>query len=119
MKTLTVEKNRVFIHHEMSDKTCEEILKKSQSSLRFDLTYKDDDENLKTWRGTIKKGDAELPILEIRDYEDNKRQVYTLSPHDTVLDASTIAMRQVWNWIEAHSDRFPPTSALPIINDAE
>lgn len=115
MKTLKVEKNRVFLHYEMQDIPCDEILAHRQSKLRFDLTYMDDDENLKTWRGVIKLGESDLPVLEIRDYDDDKRSEVVLSPQDTLSDATTIALRQVWNWIEEHPDRFPATEALPVI----
>lgn len=100
MKTLKVEKNKVFIRYELSDRSCADILTTSQSGLRFDLTYMDDDEDLKKWRAAIRMGEAQFPILEIRDYTDNKRTEYALSDQDTILDASTIAMRQVWNQIE-------------------
>lgn len=100
MKTLKVEKNKVFIRYELSDRSCSDILSNSQSGLRFDLTYMDDDEDLKKWRASISMGEAQFPILEIKDYNDNKRTEYALSDQDTMLDASTIAMRQVWNQIE-------------------
>lgn len=100
MKTLKVEKNKVFIRYELSDRSCADILKNSQSGLRFDLTYMDDDEDLNRWRAVIRMGEAQFPILEIRDYSDNSRSEYALSDQDTMLDASTIAMRQVWNQIE-------------------
>lgn len=117
MQTLKVEKNRAFLYYEMKSLTCNEILTSKQSKLRFDLTYMDDDVNLKTWRGVIQLGKSGLPVLEIRDYEqpDDERSEYVLSEYDTVSDASTIALRQVWGWIEEHEDRFPPTSQIPIL----
>lgn len=115
MKTLKVEKNRVFIHHELSSRTCEDILNHSQSKLRFDLTYMDEDVNLKTWRGVIQMGESNLPILEIRDYDDDSRFEFALDPEDTVLDASTVALRQVWNYIEKNASLFPETESLPVI----
>lgn len=118
MKTLKVEKNRVFLHYELSDRTCEEILNNSQGALRFDLTYMEEDENLKTWRAVIKKSNSDLPVLEIRDYDKDERTEIALSPSDTLLDASTIALRQVWNYIEEHPDKFPKTTALPVIKPA-
>jgi hypothetical protein len=118
MKTLKIEKNRVFLHYELSDRTCEEILANSQGSLRFDLTYMEEDENLKTWRAVIKKGASGLPVLEIRDYDQNDRTEIALSPSDTLLDASTISLRQVWNHIEEHPDKFPKTTALPVLPPA-
>lgn len=118
MKTITVEKNRVFMHYELSDRTCEEILNNSQGALRFDLNYREEDENLKTWRAVIKKGSSDLPVLEIRDYDDDKRTEIALSPSDTLLDASTIALRQVWNYIEENPAKFPKTTALPVIPPA-
>lgn len=119
MKTITVEKNRVFLHYELSDRTCEEILNNSQGSLRFDLTYKEEDENLKTWRAVIKKSNSDLPVLEIRDYANNDRTEIALAPTDTLLDASTIALRQVWNYIEENPQEFPKTTALPVIKKSE
>lgn len=115
MKTLKVEKNRAFLYYEMKDLSCNEILTSKQSKLRFDLTYMDDDVNLKTWRGVIQLGKSGLPVLEIRDYDqgDDDRQEYVLADNDTVSDASTIALRQVWGWIEAHEERFPPTAPIP------
>lgn len=117
MKTLKVEKNRVFLYYEMKDLSCSEILTSKQSKLRFDLTYMDDDVNLKTWRAVIRLGEAGLPVLEIRDYDDDDkdRKEYILSANDTVSDASTIALRQVWGWIEEHEDRFPPTASIPVL----
>lgn len=115
MKTLKVQKNRVFLHYEMQDLPCSEILTKKQSRLRFDLIYMDDDENLKTWRGVIKIGKAGLPVLEIRDYDNDERTEYALSPDDTPSDASTMALRQIWNWIESNPGRFPETQAIPIL----
>lgn len=115
MKTITVEKNRVFMHYELSDRTCEEILNNSQGALRFDLNYREEDENLKTWRAVVKKGSSDLPVLEIRDYDDDKRTEIALSPSDTLLDASTIALRQVWNYIEENPKKFPKTTALPVL----
>lgn len=118
MKTIKVEKNRVFLHYELSDRTCEEILANSQGSLRFDLTYLEEDENLKTWRAVIKQGASGMPVLEIRDYEKNDRTEIALSPADTLLDASTIALRQIWNYIEENPEKFPKTTALPVIKPA-
>lgn len=119
MKTLKVEKNRVFLHYELSDRTCEEILANSQGSLRFDLTYMEEDENLKTWRAVVKEGNAGLPVLEIKDYDSNERTEIALSHADTLLDASTIALRQVWNYIEDNPTKFPKTTALPILPPAK
>ena len=99
MKTLTVEKNRIFVHHELSGRTCEDILSTSQKMLRFDLRYLDEDENLDTWRVSVKAAD-EGPYLEIRDYKTGDRHVVPLEPDATLQDASLIALRQVWGMIE-------------------
>jgi hypothetical protein len=119
MKTLKIEKNRVFLRYELSDRVCDDILANSQGSLRFDLTYMDEDVNLKTWRAVVKKSAVSgLSVLEIRDYDQDDRTEIALSPSDTLLDASTIALRQVWAYIEEHPDQFPKTGAMPVLSPA-
>lgn len=118
MKTLKIEKNRIFLRYELSDRVCDDILANSQGALRFDLTYMDEDVNLKTWRAVVKKSAVSgLSVLEIRDYDKDERTEIALSPSDTLLDASTIALRQVWSYIEEHPEQFPKTQAIPILRD--
>ncbi|MBC9705726.1 MAG: hypothetical protein H9W81_12315 [Enterococcus sp.] len=99
MKTLTVEKNRIFVHHELSGRTCADILKTSQKMLRFDLRYLDEDENIDTWRISVKSAD-EIPTLEIRDYKTGERKVFPLEQDATLQDASLLALKYVWALIE-------------------
>lgn len=99
MKTLTVEKNRIFVHHELSGRTCEDILSNSQKMLRFDLRYLDDDENLDTWRISVKSSEGG-PYLEIRDYKTGDRRTVPLDKDATLQDASLLALRKVWGIIE-------------------
>lgn len=101
MKTLTVEKNKIFVHHELSGRTCEDILAHSQHMLRFDLRYLDDDENHDTWRISVKPSD-EGPYLEVRDYKTGERKNYKLAPVATLQDASLEALRIVWDTIEGN-----------------
>lgn len=115
MKTITVEKNRAFVYHELTDKSCHDIVE-SQERLRFDLIYKDDDVNLKTWRAVIKKSDDDQDIiLELRDYEDNRRDTFVLDPNDSIVYVSALALRKVWDYIEENKEQFPPTQAFPKI----
>lgn len=114
MKTLQVEKNRAFLHYEMKDITCEEILNESQKELRFDMKYLDGDVDIKKWRCTIKHNTNGVLVIEFRDYEGNKQE-FALSPWDTVLDASTIALRQIWAVLESNPDKYPVTQAMPKI----
>lgn len=99
MKTLTVEKNRIFVHHELSGRSCADILQNSQKMLRFDLRYLDEDENLDTWRVSVKTSDS-IPYVEIRDYKTGNRHVLPLEQGATLQDASLLSLRKVWGIIE-------------------
>lgn len=98
MKTLTVEKNRAFLYHEMSEKNIGHILNYDQKSLRFDLCYHDDDTDIKRWRATILTVEAE-PMLEIKNYQGEK-VLLDLDSFDTVSHAAALALRYVWEEIE-------------------
>lgn len=98
MKTLTVEKNRAFLYHEMSEKNIDHILTYDQQSLRFDLCYHDEDTDIKRWRATILLVESE-PMLEIKDYQGTK-VLLDLDPLDTVSHAAALALRYVWEEIE-------------------
>lgn len=102
MKTLTVEKNRIFVHHELSGRTCADILSTSQKMLRFDLRYFDEDENIDTWRISVKPS-AAGPVLEIRDYKTGERTTHALESDATLQDASLLALRHVWALIEGET----------------
>lgn len=98
MKTLTVEKNRAFLYHEMSSKNIGNILTYDQKSLRFDLCYHDEDSDIQRWRATILMVEAE-PMLEIKDYQGEK-VLLDLDPFDTVSHAAALSLRYVWEEIE-------------------
>lgn len=98
MKTLTVEKNRAFLYHEMSEKNIGHILTYDQKSLRFDLCHHDEDFDIKRWRATILLVEEE-PMLEIKDYEGEK-VLLDLDSFDTVSHAAALALRYVWEEIE-------------------
>lgn len=98
MKTLTVEKNRAFLYHEMSEKNIGHILTYDQQSLRFDLCYHDEDTNIKHWRATLMMVESE-PVLEIKNYQGTK-VVLDLDSFDTVSHAAALALRYVWDEID-------------------
>lgn len=98
MKTLTVEKNRAFLYHEMSDKHIGDILAYDQQSLRFDLRYHDEDTDIHRWKATMKMIESE-PILEIKDYNGTK-VILDLDAFYTVSYVAALALRYVWEEIE-------------------
>lgn len=98
MKTLTVEKNRAFLYHEMSEKNIGHILAYDQQSLRFDLCYHNEDTDIHKWRATILAVESE-PVLEIKNY-DGEKVLLDLDPFDTVSQAAALALRYVWEEIE-------------------
>lgn len=98
MKTLTVEKNRAFLYHEMSDKNIGDILTYDQKSLRFDLCYHDEDTDIHRWKATMKMIKSE-PMLEIKDYKGTK-VLLDLDSSYTVSYVAALALRYVWEEIE-------------------
>lgn len=98
MKTLTVEKNRAFLYHEMSDKNIGDILTYDQQSLRFDLCYHDEDTDIHRWRATMIMVESE-PMLEIKNYEGTK-VLLDLDPAYAVSYVAALALRYVWEQIE-------------------
>jgi hypothetical protein len=103
MKTLTVEKNRAFLYHEMSGKNIGDILTYDQKSLRFDLRYHDEDRDIQRWRATILLVESE-PMLEIKNYEGVK-VLLDLEPFDIVSHAAALALHYVWEEIERGHNR--------------
>lgn len=98
MKTLTVEKNRAFLYHEMSGKNIGDILAYDQQSLRFDLCYHDEDVDIHRWRATMLLVESE-PMLEIKNYQGTKVLI-DLDSFDIVSHVAALALRYVWEEIE-------------------
>jgi hypothetical protein len=98
MKTLTVEKNRAFLYHEMSGQNIGHILTYDQQSLRFDLCYHDEDTDIQRWRATILMVELD-PMLEIKNYQGTKI-LLDLDNFETVSHAAALALRYVWEEIE-------------------
>lgn len=102
MKHLSIEKSRQVMRLEFADESCEDILTDKVRELRFDIVMDKDDSAQHLYRVKVRLGEDDLPVLELRDYRDNSRNLIYLEPSMTLSEVSTIALNTAWNLYEGH-----------------